>query len=231
MGKITQPIEYVPKNSYLKFIKETEPKFSKKVKFRMGIYQCICGKEVKVAINNAKTGKQRSCGCLRGKMSVESKNSHGLAKHPLFRIWVDMKNRCENKNATNYFRYGGAGIFICDEWRKDFINFYNWAINNGWKKGLRLDKDKIPYELGIVNKSYCPEYCCFITHKENCNYRKSNKLITFNGVTKTMGQWSEQLGFNEDVLYNRFKYKWSIERALTTPVRISGKNKHLYGNV
>ena len=80
-----------------------------------------------------------------------------------------MKQRCYNKNKDNYKWYGGRGISVCDEWLNNFMSFYDWSINNGYKDGLKIDRID-------VNKNYCPENCRFITQKEQCrNTRKNQK--------------------------------------------------------
>ena len=86
---------------------------------------------------------------------------HNLSGTPLHLVWKGIKNRCDNPHSTFYKRYGGRGITICDEWKK-FINFYHWALANGYKSGLTIDR--------IDNDgNYCPANCRWVTIKENCN--------------------------------------------------------------
>jgi hypothetical protein len=101
--------------------------------------------------------------------------------------------------------------------------FIEWGIANGWKPGLEIDKDIKAKELGVEPLLYSPERCKFVTVKENCNSRRSNKYLTYNGVTKTIAEWADFTGIGH-VLYNRLKRKdWSIERCLTSPKQ---KNKY-----
>jgi hypothetical protein len=178
--------------------------------------KCECGTIKKVNRNNLSRGLQKSCGCLVKEMTTKRMTTHGLGKHPLFRVWSDMITRCENKKSWAYCYYGGRGVTICDEWRRNFKAFYNWSIDNGWVRGLRIDKDAIPRKLGIPALLYSPKMCCFITHKENCNNRSSNHSITFNGVTKNITVWESELGFPKDLVYTRLKNGWSVEDTLTT---------------
>jgi len=141
---------------------------------------------------------------------------HGLyldkngKKSRLYHIWEDMKNRCFNSKNKRYESYGGRGILVCEEWNY-YVNFHSWAINNGYADNLTIDRKD-------VNKGYSPSNCRWATQKEQANNRTTNVMISYNGVTKTMMQWSESLGFRYHVLKNRIERKWTIERALTTPL-------------
>lgn len=128
-----------------------------KPKKRIALFKCNCGKEFICKVNNIKTGSTKSCGCL---INAPSNFSHLLSKHPLYRKWGGMKTRIYNKKEPRYHRYGGRGIKICEEWDNNFKSFYDWAISNGWEKGLTLDR--------IDNDgNYCPENCQWITMYEN----------------------------------------------------------------
>ena len=93
---------------------------------------------------------------------------HGLTEHPLYGVWASMKNRCKSKksNSENYYY---RGIRVCPEWQS-FLPFYNWAIKNGYEKGLTLDR--------INNDgNYEPSNCRFTTFSvQNRNKRKPKRL-------------------------------------------------------
>lgn len=113
---------------------------------------------------------------------------HGLVNHPLNAVWCGMKERCYNENADNYKWYGGSGITVCEEW-SDFKQFYDWAIANGWQRGLSIDRiDTL--------KGYSPDNCRFVTHKEQCRNRRTNVYITVDGETHMQCEWAELLGLN-----------------------------------
>ncbi len=65
---------------------------------------------------------------------------HGLRKHSLYSVWCNMKTRCYNKNRKEYKNYGARGITVCEEWEKNFLKFYQWAVSNNWTKDLSIDR-------------------------------------------------------------------------------------------
>ena len=120
---------------------------------------------------------------------------HNLYKNnkALFGLWQTMKTRCENPKRDNYERYGARGIMVCEELR-EARNFVEWAIKNGYKKGLQLDRID-------NNKGYSPDNCRFVTPKENNRNRRNNKLLTVKGTTKCVAEWSEEMGISQFTIY------------------------------
>lgn len=186
-------------------------------KIRKVMALCDCGTKRELYWGNVQSNKSQSCGCL----PIEINTIHGLHRHPLYCTWEGMIDRCYNENYRKFERYGGRGVEVCTEWRHDPKAFYEWAINNGWKKGLHLDKDKLsPNRLG---KLYCPEYCCFLTAKENSMYRGNSRVIEHNGETMCVAQWADRFNINYQTFQARLRYGWSVEDILSIP--ISSHNK------
>lgn len=119
-----------------------------------------------------------------------------------------MIQRCTNPRAAHYRNYGARGIRICDEWR-DFKVFYRWATKNGWAKGLELDrKDN--------NGNYEPDNCRWVTSAVNNLNKRTNRIIVFNGETKTLKEWSLITGIHPKTITGRLDLlQWSISDALT----------------
>lgn len=124
-------------------------------------------------------------------------------------VYYDMIRRCYKQTDKGYINYGARGITVCDEWRKDCKVFYKWAKENGYNKGLQLDR--------IDNdKGYSPDNCHWVTAQENSYNKRNTRKITYKGETHTLIEWESITGINKVILADRiYKYKWSIERALT----------------
>lgn len=128
---------------------------------------------------------------------------------PTYTAWGNMRSRCSNPKHKSYADYGARGISVCDEWAK----FEPFLASMGERPpGTQLDRID-------NNKGYGPGNCRWATPSENSSNRRSSHRIEFEGVTKTICQWAGERGMNHQTLSMRFKNGWSIEEALTTPVR------------
>ncbi len=85
---------------------------------------CDCGVSLVVPGSGLNRGTTNSCGCRRGEFNRQERTTHGMTDTPVYRVWCGMKNRCHNPNQPHYERYGGRGIYVCDEWRNSFERFY-----------------------------------------------------------------------------------------------------------
>lgn len=141
----------------------------------------------------------------------------------LWDIWKHMRERCDWEGHKSYVDYGGRGIRVCDEWEESFQAFAEWAYANGYD-------DDAPYMVCTIdridnNGDYEPSNCRWITMKEQCNNRRTNKLITFNGITKTLSAWANETRIPSDTIARRLKMGWSAEKALNTPVKKQKNNR------
>ena len=130
-----------------------------------------------------------------------------------------MKQRCYGKNVKSYKYYGARGITICDEWKNDFMSFYNWAMNNGYQDNLTIDRIN-------VNGNYEPSNCRWCTVLEQSNNRRSNHVVIYKGVEMTVKQLSEVCNMKYHTLLGRLLKGWDVERAVNQPIRKSGKNEN-----
>lgn len=115
---------------------------------------------------------------------------------------------------TRLSREKFEGIPVCDEWKGEhgFENFKNWCLENGWQKGLSIDRKNTL--LG-----YSPENCRFVTVKENNRNKTTTVFVEYNGKIEKLAELAERFKIRYSVLYGRVKAGWDLERALTTPVK------------
>ena len=120
--------------------------------------KCDCGNFKKILSKRLKQGIGLRCkDCFN-----RSKQKHNLSKHPIYKVWLGINSRCYSKNTNGYKRYGGKGIIMCKEWKEHPDKFISWALANGYRPGLQLDRIN-------NNGDYQPSNCRFITPKENTN--------------------------------------------------------------
>lgn len=194
-------------------LRRVEDKISPKG-YKKPQYECICDcGNKKIAVRgNLLTGNTTSCGCYKKELDHKRFLKHGHAENPdkLYQKWSGMRSRCYNSNATNYKNYGGRGIKVCAEWN-DYEVFRKWAIDNGYKEGLTIDRID-------VDGDYEPSNCRFTTMKEQNNNRRTTNLHTYNGKTQSEMKWAEEYGIPYGTLKTRLEYGWDFEKTLTTPV-------------
>jgi hypothetical protein len=185
---------------HLTFIKEAGSWVFKCKVERFVLCRCKCGKKVTIRASMLYGKGVPSCGCMR--YSISYVKTHGLTnKHPLYGVWKGMKARCYNKNTRSYHRYGGRGVKVCKKWADSFKAFYNWAIKNGWEKGLQLDKD-----IKGNGLLYSPKNCCFVTHTENQNATSKTLYVELNGENIPFRIACKKLKVNPGLTYQRMKY-------------------------
>lgn len=131
-------------------------------------------------------------------------NRSGFSYTNVYRLWSTIKKRCYFKNFDNYHRYGGRGIKVCEEWLNSSKAFCEWAMKNGYKKGLQIDRKD-------TDGDYCPENCRFITPKENSRNKSNN--LRFAG--KSLAEICELYGVHYQKVRQRVsKNKWPLMKAL-----------------
>ena len=125
-------------------------------------------------------------------MADESKK----LRRKLQKVFRSMIYRYYNENNRVYKYYGGKGVTICDEWLQSFDNFYNWALLNGYKEGLSIDRID-------VNGSYSPKNCRWATMEEQSRNRTNTVLVEYNGKKMTLREWSEELNISLSTISKR----------------------------
>ena len=178
--------------------------------------RCDCGKTKIVRRKSLKNGETTSCGCYSSECTSARFKKHGFKNHRLYIIWKSMRQRCNCITNQRYHDYGGRGITICQEW-DEFTEFYSWAMANGYNSTLTIERKE-------VNGNYCPENCTWILPELQSSNRRNNHRLTFDGQTKTISEWSRDMGGDFNLVYRRIKRGWPIEEALT--IKNRGRDRH-----
>ena len=178
----------------------------------MWLCKCDCGNTAIKKGAALKAGVGCHCGCVKNEMLRKRFQTHNLSRTRLYKIWNGMKNRCSNTNLREYKYYGGRGIKVCNEWKEDFMKFYDWAIANDYADELTIDRID-------VDGDYSPSNCRWITNREQQFNKRNNVLLTHNGETKTLTEWCEEKHLAYQTLRGRiYRLGWSIDKAIETPV-------------
>lgn len=143
--------------------------------------KCDCGKMFEAQLRSFKSGHTKSCGCLKketNKHLITTK--HIREKNPrIYRIWKNIRTRCTNEKIKQAINYSKKGIKLCNEW-KNFINFHNWALENGYNDTLSIDR--------INNDgNYEPNNCRWATRKTQCENTavlRSSNSSGYRGVSR-----------------------------------------------
>lgn len=194
-------------------------------KKRWGLYECECGKLKEICNGDLKSGRTKSCGCYKTERTKEINTSHGMRKDGIYGAWYAMIRRCNNKEYERYYDYGGRGIKVCEDWF-DVVKFRNWAYENGYKKGLQIDR--------INNDgNYEPSNCQFITGAENAAIGKKRKQINnlssfigvyFHNVNK---KWCAQIVLNKKYHYlgTYLNINDAVESRIAKEIEVFGKQR------
>lgn len=184
---------------------------------------CSCGNKKIVNSSYLITKRTKSCGCLNiEKIKLRSiKNeyakTHGYYKTRTYSSWDHMIQRCTNKNNKFYKNYGGRGITVCKRWLNKKTGFINFLKDMGeCPQGLTLDR----IDNNKLINGYSPENCRWATRKQQQRNKRDNKFYCYKNKKQLLIDWAKKTNIDENTLYARIhKYGWTIEKALTTPVK------------
>ncbi len=152
-----------------------------------------------------------SCGCdIIGNMGVDAKR--------LYKVWNRMVARCHDSSNKDYYLYGARGIRVHPRWHT-FACFYK-DVGDA-PAGMSLDRPDNDSNYGPDNWRWADAF------QQARNTRK-NRFLEFNGEKLCVAEWAEKIGIPGDTLKMRIRNGWSVERALTTPVRDWAPNRRIY---
>lgn len=172
--------------------------------------KCDCGNMTYVVSSVLRAGKTRSCGCL-ARNNGAGNRTHGKSRTKLYHIFHAMHQRCYNPKFKFYDYYGGRGIKICQEWH-DLDTFWDWAMSHGYKDGLSIERKD-------VDGDYSPDNCCWITMDRQHRNCRNTLFVEWQGEMVRVTDLAKEYGKPYDTLKYRIKAGWTLEEALTRPVK------------
>lgn len=184
---------------------------------RAFLCKCDCGNQKAIRLLHLVRGRIKTCGCTN--------EHHNLSKKPLYRCWRSMKERCYLESYINAERYSTRGIKVCDEWKNSFISFMEWALNNGYKENLRIDRIN-------NNGDYHPNNCRFVTNQENVNNREITFRVKYNDVEYAFMDLMRLKNISDlhyGTIRRRIERGWNHSKAIDTPIR-NGNYKNRYNS-
>ncbi len=198
-------------------------------KHRAFLCECDCGNTVSIEPTLWEQEIVKSCGCKHDELCSENAKTHGHSGDRLYRVWNNMKQRCYNKSNENYENYGGRGITVCQAWLDDFMNFYNWAMANGYDYNAEFGECTI--DRIDVNGNYEPSNCRWVDVETQANNKRPSKdwkprkaKIEFHGKKYRFNELCKMFGTSDPaVRYRMNKLGMTLEQALTTPKMAEGR--------
>lgn len=168
--------------------------------------QCECGKEVVVAGSNLRNGHTTGCKECSMERLHKAQIKHNMTGTKLYRVWRGILNRCENSNFKSYSDYGGRGISVCPEWH-DGLNFFQWAMQNGYEEGKEIDRID-------NNGNYGPNNCRWVSRTENANNKRNNRKLIYNGKLMTMAEIARANNINYKLFHKHLSKGMTVEEAI-----------------
>lgn len=166
---------------FVKFTDLRKPTETSLRKSQYAIYICpSCQKEFECMVHSIKsnnTSKCKSCACSLANYK------HGMSKDRLYRIWDKMVRRTTQSSDPHYSDYGKRGVLLYEAW-KDFLVFRAWALNNGYKHTLSIDRRD-------NDKGYNPCNCRWV---DQCTQVQNTRLLSVRNTTGYRG-----IGFNKEI--------------------------------
>lgn len=184
---------------------------------KLKAWNCICKDGVRLVVYHQYlvNGHTKSCGCLKRDLAGTHSITHGMSregddKHPFYRAWSKIHNRCKGKSAWDFKYYKSRNIRVCRRWRK-FENFRDDMFST-WKPGLTLDRIN-------NNGNYSPSNCRWATRIQQMNNTSTNHIVRVGGVKMTVSQLARKLKMNAKTVFNRIYDGWTIKEIVNTPTR------------
>lgn len=193
---------------------------------------CDCGNTKAICITNLRSGDTNSCGCYQRERASDANTVHGDGARKSFewRVWQGLFKRCYDKNGPSYEAYGGRGLVVCKRWHgyADFLGDMGRSPSDS--HSIDRAGRNVGYTCGSCDECLAMEWkanCRWATRLQQAENRITSRLLDFDGRRQCIAAWGRELGITGNTIRARLdKFGWSIEKALTTPVRVHSNNHY-----
>lgn len=187
---------------------------------RFALIKCPkCGKIEERRVRSDSSAQCRLCGmeAMRSnrKTEIHGDTVKGAKYYRLYQIWREMNRRCHDPKSNGYNQYGQQGVTVCEEWRNSYIKFKEWALSNGYKPHLTLDKDELCELQNIHPKIYSSTTCKWKTLEDNA----SNNLKITEEDAKLIAYQLENYEATPEELAEKYQVKRKTIFARSKPYR------------
>ena len=173
--------------------------------------RCDCGAEKQVLGMRLLNGHAKSCGDRKHRFKAIK-----FAQVPGYSSWIAMKQRCYNEKNYKFKYYGARGIVICDRWQESFQNFLD---DMGPRPSPEHSIDRWP----DPNGNYEPGNCRWATSREQSLNTRRSVYVEIDGKKILLDEYAALLGLSRGTVYNRLRLGWSLEDAVSRPVKCHKK--------
>jgi hypothetical protein len=133
---------------------------------------------------------------------------HGFSDSRLENSHIAMRQRCYNPKSVSYRNYGARGIAVCKRWIESPRSFYEWAVANGYRDDLFLDrKDN--------DGDYSPKNCRWVTKAQSESNKSTNRRIEYNGENLTIAEWTRKTGLPRTLIESRYDRNWPLDKVFS----------------
>lgn len=185
---------------------------------RTWLCKCDCGKEKVIRGPVLMRGDALSCGCYARERSSLTNRTHGMSHSNLYRRWRTIIDRCNGGDENHEKNYKNRGIVVCDEWKRSFETFRDWALANGYKKELTIDRIDF-------NGNYEPSNCRWITERDQHYNTRKTRRFEYKGEMMDLRQLEKVGGIPMETIRDRIRHGWTIERAATEEIHKKSRRK------
>ena len=182
---------------------------------------CSCGNITEVRTGHLMNGAIKSCGCLPRELAKKKFTTHGMSCDRFYRIHAGILERCKDKNDIDY---GGRGITFTSRWNK-FENFKEDMYESYLNHVEEYGEDNTQIDRIDNDGNYEPSNCKWSTRMEQGKNKRNNHIVTLNGKSHILAEWSRILSIREDILKRRIANGWSYDSIINTPTERINNDK------